>query len=305
LPSALPYAPSQIREILSFKTDVRRSPYGEHRDSLRPATQELRLTFRVLPAVSEVIQNLLRSNYADTWQVPLWQDHQQLSGTYSSSETYFDVSTNADYVADGSAIIWSGSSTYEIGAVSSVDASPEGITLSSGITGSYADPIVAPVGLFYLTGVRATRSYAFDDIEVSLRRIDNRDLANLSWDTVSGTPEVSGHGVVVSPLDAGVARVMDLIQNDFGGIASVAEESQAYYRSSVSFAASTRSERWALKQNLHWLRGRDQAFYLDSLRDTGRSELHRLDSDQIEIDHRWLGIEFLMTCTIPTIEVLE
>lgn len=372
-----PHAPAQIRETLSFYTDVRSHPAGEIRDSLRLATQRLLLSFRRDPAEGARAMHLFRSNAGGEWRVPLWHDATFHAGAIAAGATSLSVTTEADYQSGGLAVIWKSDTEWELVTV----ASASGGTLTIGgspaeVLASYSAPvIVAPVGTFLAPGgMSQAREFALERFSIEFLRTDGTDLGNSTLPAYLSSPVVSEASVVVQPLDARIQQSLDLIDSQFGSYALETEETYVRLRSMLSFADSEVTARWARRRLLHYLRGRDRAFWLPSFRrdftvvaafsttllqaaegefpdvaglvgrsieiDTGAALIHRqisaaevvsgvlrltlnatpgvtvpttarvslmtlqrLDSDQVDIEHQFLGAGFLSQVRVPTIEV--
>lgn len=266
MPDVFPHIPATVREVLDFLTDVRSHPAGEVRDSLRDGMQRLVLGLVRQPAEAARIVARFRDNAAGEWHVPIWQDATFFSGNISAGAGSISVETDADYRAGGKAIIWASDLEWELVDVAS--ASGGTLTLSGTVAASYTGPLlVAPVGTFVSPeGISQARSYPVERFSVDFLRTDNDDLGASSLATHLSSPVLADGSVVVQELEGGVRQALDLIDSGFGAVAIETSETYVRQRSMVSFADSAVAARWSRRQLLHYLRGRDRAFWLPTFR---------------------------------------
>lgn len=268
MPELFPHVPASVTEILDFLTDVRSHPSGEVRDSLRDATQVLELGFSMSPAEARDAVARVRANPAGEWYVPVWPDVSWVDASVAAGAGSIGVSTDADYRAGGLAIVLKSYLECELVEVASASGGTLTLAGSPTIAASYDGPLlVAPVGTYLLLeGFRTSGEFSVIRGLASFRRVDNEDLGASSLATYLSSPVLDAGTVLSSPLDGAVARALEVIDSGFGTVALEAVEGYVRQRSVLSFADADPAARWARKRLLHYLRGRDRAFWLPSFR---------------------------------------
>ncbi|MZR14221.1 hypothetical protein GQE99_14455 [Maritimibacter sp. DP07] len=270
MPEVWPFFPStDIKETLAWLTDVRITPQGEMRDSLRDGRQKLALSFSVDDQQRARALELLRSNILGDWYLPFWPDRTLIAGELAATDTSIAVNTDADYRAGGYALALLDDESFALLQVDTVGsgvinlAAPVGVTL----TGSAVQPVVvAPARVAYLPAglkeSRAFRGYSTLTGEFALR--DQIDLGGHSYPSHDSLPVLTDPVVVTQPVSGGMSQGVQLVDNGFGPVVMESVRDVVEEKSMLYFVDNTIADRWERRKWLHHLRGRDGAFWMPS-----------------------------------------
>lgn len=255
-----PYIPSRVGETLRFSTDVRMARSGEFRDSLHDATQILGYEYTLVSANPVLLEQRFRTNPAGEWLVPIWHDMTITEGL-GYGDTYIMVD-EGDYRASGKAFVYQDDSNYEI-----VDIDTYGsgqINLVGFLSQDYDEgtlvaPVltaIAPNGLTRSTRINVT------DYSVTFYVTEPKNLSAANLATYEGYDIANMTPAVLSSLDGSLKQKLDFIENGFGSMALVTQETYTRWRGSLSYVDYTNATRWATREFLHRCRGKDRPFWL-------------------------------------------
>lgn len=261
-----PFIPTSVMETLTFRTDVRRTREGEFRDSLSDATQEFKLNYAAHDTDASPIEILYRARPYNLWHVPVWPDMELKNGLASGTTTINVETDTADYRAGGKACIIKSQTEFELVDVDSVGAGT--ITLSSATTVDFVGEVAvaparaayAPEGLQTGEGINITEfSIGFivaEPVDLSADNYTNYGDYDLITDSPDATSELSGS----------LSQQIDWIANGFGAFQPAEFETYVRRRGTFSYTDVTRAERWARRELLHRLRGKDRPFWLPTFK---------------------------------------
>lgn len=263
MPELWPFIPSAVSERLAFGSDVRFSPSGEARDSLHGAMQSFGLSHLFVDDTQAARAEMLyRSNALQTWYVPIWPDLTRVQSDIAAVDTTISVNTDADYTAK--ALIIKDADEYAIVDVASATGGT--LTLSGAVGQAFTAPVlVVPLCECYApAGLSGSKFARHQRLSISFDRIDGVDLAASAMPTHLGYEVLTDPSVVVEALSESVVHSNQVISSGFGVFVPVALKDYIAKRSTVSFSDSEAGDRWARRQWLHQMRGRETAFWLPS-----------------------------------------
>lgn len=267
------WRPQAIGETLEFETDVRMARSGEWRDSLKDATQFLSLSHTLQSARAEAMIEAVRANALGQWLVPEWPNATVSTGTLAATATVIPVEMPDAYRVGQAVFIGVDDGTWEQGEIASIGASD--ITLTDGLTGTYAGTpgrpvIVAPLVLCIAPGgIEFQSVFPVQGLAARFMAIEPVDLAENPYPTHANLPVVTDGRVPFQPLAGAMNQAADLFASGFGAYALQQVETYARRRGTVSWYDKGHAARWARRRFLHYLRGRDGAFWLP----TGQNDL--------------------------------
>lgn len=271
MPDFWPFVPliEGTVEKLSWLTDVRQTVAGEMRDSLRDARQRFIFSFNLDDTERAEAIEIASKNMLGDFEVPDWPSKTLLDGSVLDSDTVIAVDTNADYRTGGRAVIYKSRTEYALVEIAAVAvgqitlSAPVGVTL----TGSARAPLaVAPLRTAYLVG-GLTESKFFRGRTVAAAEFECRDGVDIgenNYVTLGSYPVLTDPSVVVTPLDGAVARAVDYVDSGLGTVVGMPVRNVVISRETISFIDQGLSARWSRRRFLHYLRGRDGAFWLPS-----------------------------------------
>lgn len=219
-----PYVPlSEMEDRPTWMTVAHQREDNTVRWSLRNSRQVLVYNFAFTALRYEEARTLFKSNVLGEWHVPCWAEATR-GVAVSSADTTLSVSTDAEYVVGGLAIIWGNCDTFT---VATVDAVGDGsIDLSAAVGADYASAVVMPCRVCIAregaeTGRTAQRLFS---MSIAFEAKDNPDLslytggkvqAHIAVDT-SGSMESAGIVAVIGSqsatgFDMGVASAANLL----------------------------------------------------------------------------------------------
>lgn len=272
------WKPQVISETLEFETDVRAARSGEWRDSLKDATQFLTLGHTLRNARAEAMIEAVRANALGEWLVPEWPNATVGTGTLAAAATVIPVAVPGAYSVGQAVFIGLDDAAWEQGEVDSIGASD--ITLTAGLGATYAGSpqrplIVAPLVLSIAPGgVEFQTTFPMQGLSARFMSIAPVDLAANPYATHASLPFVTDGRVPFQPLAGALNQASDLFASGFGAYALQAVETYTRRRGTVSWYDKGQAARWARRGFLHFLRGRDGAFWLP----TGQNDLPLVSS---------------------------
>jgi hypothetical protein len=251
---------------------VRSAPGGEYRDSLRRADPYLDLGFIKEAPDANAIRTTLRANVLGEWRIPWWPETQILEAELAAGSTSIPVDLNGEWI-DGEQVLLTDGSTTEVLTYTGTTASPEALELEvtspPGTVNTWpAGTLVVPlVDAILPANIQTNLGYTLESLSITFLRTDGTDLAEESFDDYAGLPVLTDAPKISAGLQGGSGQEIDLIDSSFG--IQAIEKISEYHRErrSITFVDSTRADRWARKKLMHWLRGRDRAFWLPSFRE--------------------------------------
>ncbi len=251
-----PYAPNSITESLEFLTDVRNARDAEIRDSIKDCARHLDMAFSLPFRDAEQALELYRSQPLGQWIMPIWPEW-STGGSLSIADDVITCNTDASYRVGGLVYIGDGV-TGETGTIASI--APGELTLEDGVDSAWVSPMIAPaeVGLI-TTPVQTSRAWPLTDVMVAFASQEPIDIADQAYPTLGGVAVLTDPSVLTAPLSGEVGQAAQLISSRMGVFDLGRAESYVRRRSTAQFFDRGI---WARRQFLHYLRGRDAAFWL-------------------------------------------
>lgn len=260
--------PQSIGETLEFATDVRQTFQGEWRDSLKDATQFLTLGHTLRHARAEAMIEAVRANALGSWLVPDWPCATVSQTTLAAAATAVPVDVPAAYRVGQAVFIGTWDDAWETGLVAAVGGSS--ITLSAGLaathTGTKARPlVVAPVvPCIAPGGVEFQTVVGVQGLSARFMSVDPIDVAANAYALHDGRPIVTDGARPFSPLSGALNQAAELMASGFGAYELQAAENFTRRRTSLAWYDKGAAGRFARRQFLHFLRGRDGEFWVPS-----------------------------------------
>lgn len=270
--------PQAIAETLEFETDVRVARSGEWRDSLKDATQFLALSHVLQAPLAEAMIETVRANAGGEWLVPEWPNATVSTTTLASAATVIPVEVPEAYAVGQAVFIGTSADAWEQGEVESIGASD--ITLVDGLGATYAGSaarplVVAPLILCIApSGIEFQSTFPSQGLSARFMSIAPVDLAANPYPIHADIPLVTDGRVPFQPLAGSMSQALDLFTSGFGAYDLQPAETYTRRRGTVSWYSKGHAARWALRGFLHFLRGRDGAFWLP----TGQNDLPLVSS---------------------------
>lgn len=262
-----PFMPqTKHSENLEWQTDIIPSFNNEQRIALREAPrQELSYEYQL-----DSYQFTRAKAFATQWShrvygIPVWSELTYVGDIASgTTDILFDTS-NADYRAGGSVILWSSDLVFL--ATEIVDVQADRVVLNlpteQNFNGVYVAPLRfarTPRGVDFKRGAR--------DItisNVSFTVSDNVDLGETStFPQYRGLDVLIDRTILVGDLTTRISRSVDEFDNGSGPVEVDIKTSWASYTTFITFDTLTRAQRWDARKWLHSRRGRQKAFWLPS-----------------------------------------
>ncbi len=268
-----PWSPQTILETLEFETDVRMARSAEWRDSLKDATQFLTLGHVLNNVKAERAIEAVRLNALGEWLVPEWPNASVTFGSFAAGVTVLPVELSDAYTVGQTVLIWLSDDIWETKEVSALG--PSSITLSTGLISSYSGNqnrplIVVPMILAIAPGgVEFQSVFPVQSLSVRFMATETVDLAGNSYPLHAGLPVVTDGRVPFQALSGGLNQANSLMASGFGAYALQQVETYTRRYGTISWYDKGYLGRWARRKFLHFLRGRDGAFWLP----TGQSDL--------------------------------
>lgn len=254
-----PYLPLPvITERLSWATAVHTRRDDESRWTLRPARQVWTLRHNLRAEEAEGARFLFASQPLGEWHVPVWVDATRV--TVASGATSATCSTDAEFVAGGKAFLWADCDTWQVVTVGSVGSGS--ITFSPAAAATYA--AVMPLRVCIAReGLQITRlSRDFWTVEGVWEATDNPDLSGATVTSYAGLPYLPCAGAVVEPQPGRITRAAVFVDSGLGPVAVEPARNVVEEAHEATIRESDPAARWALRQTLHVLQGRDAPFWV-------------------------------------------
>jgi len=270
LPPELPYEME-----LEFLTDVQTHRDGsEHRLALRKNPRQLfSWSFVFADSFERArIANLLFDWHARSFGLPVWQESTFISGNIAVSDTVINVRSTAyaDYRVGSLALIYESETKYDVLEIASFTSTT--MTFTNGVQNAYTTTtraLVMPLRTGVIKANANGERFVSDSGKLNLkfRVLDNDSNLESSsgWTTYNSrlvlngvrstggnghsSPESSDRDIILLDNEVGNSNIDSLWPND-------------KRRSNQVFWAATPAEAWQIRQLIHYLRGRQVAFYL-------------------------------------------
>ncbi|MHA3913842.1 hypothetical protein [Halovulum sp. GXIMD14793] len=261
-----PYWPASLTEVLSFSTDVRMTSAGEVRDSLKDATQEFDLGHVLPHRQAETAVELFRSQPLGQWTVPVWPDRSTFLGVIAAGTTILTADTNADYRVGSMVFIGTDHATWEIATVAAIG--PGTVEITSGTTQEYTGTpqkpvVIAPaVNCLFPNGLADQRNVSVTWLSLTALSVEPNDVGLNGYPLHQGLPVLTDKSPLITDLPGGAYQANQFMDSGMGAFSLESQEEYSRRMASISFLKRDPAERWAWKQWLHFLRGRDGAFWL-------------------------------------------
>jgi hypothetical protein len=260
MPELWPFRPVPAStETLAWETNVIKTPTSERRISIRPARQAITYSYLLRDEENAEAEWLVRNYPRGDWWVPLWFEASPAQ-SFTTSQTVLTVDTNAHYFAGDSLVIWESCTETTIREIASV---AEGeVTLTAAVGSDIAKAIVMPLRTAWMEGgLRQSRirERGITDVAVTFQVRDVSPAGESPWPQYLSLDLVTKCGTV-EPLAAAIAPVFNIIDNGSGPVALEPQDEFIASRHSMSWRLQ--SNLWERRQWLHFIRGRDRAFWL-------------------------------------------
>jgi hypothetical protein len=253
-------------ETLGWLTDVLRAKSAEQRIAMRTAPR-FTVAYQFLMSASQFsrAQSMARFLGAQSFYLPLWSDV-AVFGAINSGVSVLPVDTRyADYRVGGKLVLWQSDSEFEI---CTIDAKTSGtITLTDPTAQSFSSAIVAPIvaAQFIQPFEASRRGGRYIQAQAAIVSTDAVDLSvGNSYTEYRGAPVMTDRVRLLGNISERFERENISIDNDTGLIDQVALYDYAIKGSMMNWQPWTRPDLWALRQWLHYCRGRQRGFWLPS-----------------------------------------
>ena len=268
-----PWVPQALNEVLEFETDVKMARSAEWRDSFKDATQFLTLTHTLQTVAAEKLIAKVKTNALGEWLVPEWPNVTVIKTGLAMDEVEIPVDIPAAYTVGQFVFVGFDENQWEQGTVASIET--DSITLEVGLTVAYAGSAIRPVHVAPMAlcvapgGVNFQSTYSRQSLSAQFMAIEPQDLSGNAYPLHAGLPVVTDGAVAFQPLSGGMNQAGDLFSSGFGAYALQEVETYTRRRGTISWYDKGSATRWARRQFIHFLRGRDGAFWLP----TGQKDL--------------------------------
>ena len=262
-----PFVPGfPLTEILGWRSDLLRAKSAEQRIATRAQPRQL---FRIESLYDQQqfsrAQSMAKALTADTLMLPNWADLIEYGAISAAVDTLTFDTTTSDYTDGGQLIVWQSDTVFEVATIDMLeDAS---ITLSAGLGASYTKAYVMPLlsvrFVQPLTVSRAVVPYA--EGQCQFVATTTTDLGDASaYATYRSHPVMTDTRMLAGDLSERFVRESESIDNGTGLIGQIADFDYPIHTSQMSWHIQSRAELWALRQWLHYCRGRQRGFWLPS-----------------------------------------
>ncbi len=260
MPELWPFRPVPAStETLSWETDVIKTPSTERRISLRPARQSISYSYLLRDAENAQAEWLVRAYPLGDWWVPLWFESSPAQAI-AAAQTVIPAPTDAHYYAGDSLVIWASCDDASVHEIASVGDGT--VTLAAPVGQDYAKAIVMPARTAWIeSGVAQSRirERGLSDVSVTFQVRDTSPDGATPWTQYLGLDLVTRCGTV-EPLAASVIPVFNAIDNGSGPVELEVQDEFIASRHTMSWRL--KANLWERRQWLHFIRGRDRAFWL-------------------------------------------
>lgn len=253
-------------ETLAWLTDVLRAKSAEQRIAVRLAPRYT-FAYQFLMSASQFsrAQSMARFLGSQSFYLPLWSDV-AVFGAINSGVSVVPMDTRyADYRVGGQMVFWQSDTEYELCTIDAITDSS--ITLSDPTTQSFSAAMVAPIVAtqFAQTFEATRRGGRYIPTQVAFVSTDAVDLsADGGYTEYRGAQVMTDRVRLLGNISERFERENIKIDNDTGLIDQVALYGYSVKGSVMNWQPWTRPDLWALRQWLHYCRGRQRGFWLPS-----------------------------------------
>ena len=267
----IPEAP--IRETLAFLTDILPALNGEEqRVSLRKNPRqvfELEI-YREDGAERARMENLLFDWQSRSFGLPVWHEGTRLTADVTNGDTTINVQSTAyaDYRVGGLAIVLKNDLVLDALEVDSFTSTT--ITFTSPVGNDYdaddPDVNVYPLRVAVMRDKESGEKYQVNLTKWQFRFLvtDNRaDIADAgTWNTYNSKIIFDDNNLIAGTHPQVLEKNIEVIDGETGKRVQFSSWARGKRGSMKGFLSNSRQQLWALRQILHYLRGRQVSFYL-------------------------------------------
>lgn len=244
-------------ETLGWRTDVLQSAAGEMRVSLRDARQAITFNFTVRDDTIAEMEWLVREFPQGDFHVPIWWEASRITTT--PGQTVFSVAAG-DYRVGSYCLFWKDCDSVQVRRIQAVGTGT--VTVSHALD-TVVDGLIMPARIAFMdAGLRYLRIWGkgVSQAEVTFNVRDNADLGATPFVQYLGLDLVRKCGVV-EPLAASVSRETAQVDSALGLVVLERQRDFTTSRHTMSWRMDL-AKLWERRKWLHYLRGRDRAFWL-------------------------------------------
>lgn len=259
-----PFIPQrEFTEALEWLTDVIVCKGAEQRIALRPTPrQSYAFQLQLTENQYNRAKSLVYGHGQGEFQLPLWGEFTRIGAlAQGSTEVAFDTRF-AQYYVGGPAIVLDEDDELEVLIIDTLTDTL--MTFVGATTRSYSNAIIAPAQVVRLSqGVDFTRGpndYVLASVYFS--GTDSKDLAASTFPEYLGHPVMTDRSVLISDIKDRVLREVDTVDNGVGIVYAEPVSNWVSVTSQAGWSTLTRAELWALRQWLHFVRGKQKGFWL-------------------------------------------
>lgn len=256
-----PFVPRVVAgEVMSFLTDIRKTPTGEARDSLRAGRRILRMDFSLDDSQNAMAESMFRLGAVNDWLVPVWPEITHYPVPRPVGTLEFTVEYPSDYVVGGMAILRLGEFIYEQAEVVTVGATSVTIKFASTIEADAIVPLKAAYITGDLSGARWFSGHAVRKLEFEFR--DTDDVAETPFAQYFGADLMADPSVIASPIDVKLSRERAFIDNASGPVVAEVMRDLIDGMTQIVHKDFGRADMVRRKRWFRHIRGRDRSFWL-------------------------------------------
>jgi hypothetical protein len=260
-----PFIPdTNMIEALEWATDVLPAKTTEQRIALR-ATPRQQFFMRHVFTPSEYARarTFAGKRRGERVLIPVWPEAVAV-GNLESAQTVLPVdAAHIDLAAGDTVVAWQSDLVYELAEVDSVGAGT--ITLTEGLGAAYTRAMVAPVReARFLAPVTFSRGpHEWVECSPQFEVAATRDLADAElYPTYRSHPVVTDRAIVMQDASESIGREVEVSDSGLGLPVMVDVRELSGYQAQMAWFANGRPRLWALRQWLHYCRGRQRQFWL-------------------------------------------
>ena len=273
MPEVWNYFPQGLSESLEFETDVRQTPQGEWRDSLKDATQVFSVSHILNQSKAETALGRVEANSFGEWYFPDWANQTRTTSNIAAATTVLTVDNSAVYSVGQKVLVAIDDDHWEQGEV--LSKAVGSVTLVAGLTNAYGGSVIRPAVVVPLVlciapnGAEFQATFNYNSLAMSFMSIDPLDLSENNYPLFQSLPVVLDGAVAFSPLAGSVSQAIDVMASRFGAYEQQEVELYTRRRGTVSWYDKGHVAMWNRRKFIHFLRGRDGEFWMPS----GRNDL--------------------------------
>lgn len=278
MPEVWNYFPQGLYESLEFETDVRQTPGGEWRDSLKDATQVFNVSHIMNQFKSETALGRVEANAFGDWYFPDWANQTRVLTSIAAATTVINVDNSDVYSVGQKVLVAIDDDHWEQGEV--LSKALGSITLAAGLANSYGGSTVRPAVVVPMVlciapnGAEFQDTFNYSSLSMSFMSMDPVDLSENNYPLFQSIPVVLDGAVAFSPLAGSVSQSIDVMASRFGAYEQQEVELFVRRRGTISWYDKGHAAMWNRRKFIHFLRGRDGEFWMPS----GRNDL-KLQAD--------------------------